>query len=87
MMPCLLCRDSSGAEKVMKHAIQLLNVAQDGTAKVAVLRDYLQQILPENSEKRKPALARIQVYSDAIDAHRSAEHDSLLKWGLGPVAL
>jgi hypothetical protein len=80
----LLCSDSAGAEKVMKHALQLLNVAQDGTARVAVLRDFLRHCLPEHSEKRETAVARVQAYSNAIEAHSGSVHQSLLKWGLGP---
>ena len=66
----------------MKHALQLLNVAPDGTARVAVLRDYVTHCLPEDSEKRVPALTRIQTYSDAVEAGAGPKHASLLRWGL-----
>lgn len=78
-----LCRDRAGVEKVMKHALQLLNVAPDGTARVAVLQDYVKHCLPENSEKRVPALTRVKTYSDAIAANTGAAHAALLKWGMG----
>lgn len=77
-----MCRDGPGAEKVLKHALQLLNVAPDGTARVAVLRDFVTHCLPENSVKRAPATARVQAYSDAIAAHAGTDHNALLKWGL-----
>lgn len=68
---------------MLKHAMQLLNVAPDGTARVAVLRDYVKHCLPEDSERRAPAVARVQAYSDAIASSSGTEHAALLKWGLG----
>ena len=67
----------------MKHALQLLNVAPDGTIKVAVMRDYVKHCLPEDSHKRAPAMARVQSYSDTIASNFGTEHAALLKWGLG----
>ena len=79
----VVCRDGAGVDKVLKHAMQLLNVAPDGTARVAVLRDYVKHCLPEDSERRAPAVARVQAYSDAIASSSGTEHAALLKWGLG----
>ena len=68
-------------------ALQLLNVAPDGTARVDVLQDCVKYCLPEDSERRAPAVARVQEYSDAIASSSGTEQATLLKWGLGADAV